>query len=97
MSISIIPFKNFSKNELSLPDKYELHRTFIEPGNDYAISRDSKGIVLSKYGDNIWDLTPYSSTPYQSHTIKFEKDLRNKENIVQSKRLIFFNNDNDER
>lgn len=42
----------------SSPDAYDFQ--FGRPSNDFVVSRDIDGNVLSRYADLVWDRTPYS-------------------------------------
>lgn len=59
------PFESKIKN---LPGVYDLDTYYAEsgsqprhPAKDFVISRKVDGSVLSRYGDEVWDLTPYNS------------------------------------
>lgn len=55
------------------PDIYYQDETKVRiPSDDFVISRDTKGNVLSRYGDLTYDLTPYSSTKKSKTKIPFD-------------------------
>ena len=90
MSIPIQLFENFIINNASKPDIYYYdYRKFIEPNDNFIISRNHNGEVLSTYSDNIWDLTPYAPGLNQSYKFHFYKNLKNKKNILQLKKFFF--------
>ena len=59
--VTIQPLRDTEYETVGLPDPYtyDTEQGYIEPLSDYVISR-SDGIVLSRYGDLIWDLSPYA-------------------------------------
>lgn len=59
-TITFLPYSNISDNLLPDPFYYDETQGYIEPSPDHVISRQ-QGIVLSRYQDNVWDLTPYAS------------------------------------
>lgn len=63
------------KNNISLPDKIIINNTYtlIEPNDNFVISRTENGEILSLYGDNHWDLSPYKSNPSQTASILFDR------------------------
>lgn len=59
-----------------------------EPNDKLVISRTSNGKILSKYGDDIWDLSPYKSR--QKGTSKFNfKKIKNPSLIQEAKKLTY--------
>jgi integrase len=82
--LTLQPFQHF--NEDIRPPAYihEIDKGYIEPQNDQIISL-RKDIVLSYYGDNIWDLTPYSK---DKMIINFNSILTSSL-IIEAKRLLF--------
>lgn len=55
------------------PDIYYQDETKVRiPRDDFVISRDTKGNVLSRYGDLTYDLAPYSSTKNSKTKIPFD-------------------------
>ena len=82
--LTLQPFVRFDDN--IRPPKYEHHleNGYIEPPLQQIVSwRD--GIVLSRYGDNQWDLTPYSK---KKNIIHFDKMI-NTLLRAEAKRLIY--------
>lgn len=61
------------------PDTYELVRdrrgSPMRPSNDFVVSRDTDGNVVSRYGDPVWDLSFYSTTVTGSRAIYFSSWL----------------------
>lgn len=58
--IKFQPFDGAINNLLPDPFYYDEAKSHIEPSPDYVISRRD-GLVLSRYKDNTWDLTPYAT------------------------------------
>jgi integrase len=55
------------------PDIYYQDETKVRiPSDDFVISRDTKGNILSRYGDLTYDLAPYSSTKNSKTKIPFD-------------------------
>ena len=46
-------------DELFLPDEYHLENNQLTVPATFILSRMSSGAMLSKYGDNVWDFSPY--------------------------------------
>lgn len=64
------------------------------PNSSFVISRDNDGQVLSTYGDDTWDLSPYQLTITGANKIHFrtwysKANLNNEENVDCYKWLIF--------
>ncbi|RLA82428.1 MAG: hypothetical protein DRG78_07200 [Epsilonproteobacteria bacterium] len=57
--------------------------------NDFIISEDNNGNILSVFGDNIWDLAPLTRYSSRNITLNFHKDIVNKVNIKQQKHILF--------
>lgn len=55
---------------------------------DFVISRDKNGNIISRYKDDTWDFTPYRSNPAEYSKLNFNSRINNKENIKIAKRLI---------
>ncbi|MGJ0495081.1 hypothetical protein [Aliarcobacter cryaerophilus] len=90
MSTPIQLFENFIVNNASRPDIYYYDcRKFIEPNDNFIISRNNNGEILSVYNDNLWDLTPYAPGLNQSYKFHFYKNLKDKKNISEFKKLFF--------
>ncbi len=90
MSIPIQLFGNFILNNASKPDIYNYdYKKFIEPNDNFIISRNNNGEILSTYIDDLWDLTPYAPGLNQSYRFHFYKNLKNKRNIAELKKLFF--------
>jgi hypothetical protein len=65
-----LPFNSPLK---ATPDIYYQDETKVRiPSDDFVISRDTKGNVLSRYGDLTYDLAPYSSTKNSKTKIPFD-------------------------
>jgi integrase len=88
--IAIQPLESLAKTSFSYPDKYT-HDSIklITPKDDFVMSRTDTGVVLSRYGDNIWDFNPYKSNPSQYATIYFNKYELHREQIKDGKKLLF--------
>ncbi|MCG3692490.1 hypothetical protein [Aliarcobacter butzleri] len=88
MILENYPFYDFEDTEdLRNPDKlfYDSSKKYIEPKVDFVISRNSLGEKISSYGDDIWDLTPYSRKTINIHFETILDDELKKE----SKRILF--------
>ena len=65
-------FKNYYESSLSAPDSILIDTFDInEIRQDFIISRDKDGKVLSLYKDNVWNLKTYVSNPSQYGIIDF--------------------------
>jgi hypothetical protein len=63
----------FSKQIKSSPDIYIQDKTKLRcPSDDFVISRDINGNILSRYSDFLYDLTPYRSTKNSKTKIPFD-------------------------
>jgi len=90
MSIPIQLFESVSVNKISLPDIFHYsYDKFFTPEDNFIISRDSHGMILSYYSEDIWDLTPYASSLTQKYTVNFKKNLNIPKNIQEFKKLFF--------
>lgn len=81
------PLGGLEYDEISLPDVYLYDNTEgqIEPDDFYVISRTKEGLPLSRYGDDVWDMTPYSTIVMNLYFGKIEStELRR-----EAKRLMF--------
>lgn len=79
-----------ARTKESLPDVYHYnYKQFNEPNDNFIISRDRYGNILSFYSDNKWDLTPYALNDYTTVTIDFYNKVKKEQNVKQFKRLIF--------
>ncbi len=94
-----MPDNRVSKYELGLiglvpstitkPDTYLLSTNKPEqPNKDFIISCYKDGSILSRYGDDIWDLTPYRLIGHSRSTKLLFLNLP-RETINDSKWLIF--------
>ena len=45
--------------ELFLPDEYRLENNQLTVPTSFALSRLQNGAILSKFGDDVWDFSPY--------------------------------------
>lgn len=67
------PLEPFNSKSNSLPDTFiSLGSNLERPATDFVISRDIKGNVLSRYGDLVFDLSPYRSTNNSKSKINFK-------------------------
>ena len=70
-------FENYYESSLSAPDSILIDTFDInEIRQDFIISRDKDGKVLSSYKDNVWNLRTYISNPSQHGIIDFENSLK---------------------
>lgn len=78
------PFQHFNEDIKPPVYLHSIEKGFIEPQNNQIISyrRDK---VLSYYGDNIWDLSPYS----KEKTIINFNSILTPSLIIEAKRLLF--------
>lgn len=66
------PLRDLSINEILLPDKIDADKLMHNEFNsDFVISRDQDGNILSKYADDVWDLSPYNSNKSVSPIFNF--------------------------
>jgi integrase len=56
--VKLQPFASVGESILPPEYEYDLGKGYIEPSYEHIISWQD-GIVLSRYGDDVWDLTPY--------------------------------------
>ncbi|MFX4218560.1 hypothetical protein ACOL3B_06615 [Aliarcobacter butzleri] len=78
------PFQHFNEDIKPPVYLHSIEKGFIEPQNNQIISyRDGK--ALSYYGDNIWDISPYSK---EKTVINFNSILT-PSLIIEAKRLLF--------
>jgi len=62
-TIILQPFPSYDKGLIPPPFEYDSNQSHIELDDEHIISmRD--GLILSRYGDDIWDLTPYSTKEF---------------------------------
>lgn len=82
-------FENYYESSLSAPDSILIDTFDInEIRQDFIISRDKDGKVLSSYKDNVWNLRTYISNPSQHGIIDFENRIESS-NISDAKKLMF--------
>ena len=82
-------FENYYESSLSAPDSILIDTFDInEIRQDFIISRDKDGKVLSLYKDNVWNLKTYVSNPSQHGIIDFENRIESS-NISDVKKLMF--------
>lgn len=81
-------FSDYIYNQKSAPDKINLNNFDIDRQyNDFVISRDLDGIIISKFGDNKWNFGPYISNPSQYPICDFE-ELIVQDHIDEAKKLM---------
>ena len=81
-------FSDYIHNQKSAPDKISLNKFDINrQDNDFVISRDISGNIISKFGDNKWNFEPYISNPSQYPICDFEKSVY-KNYIDDAKKLL---------
>lgn len=89
MGVLLLPKVGIEINQAMKIDGYLLEKdTVINPDENYIISRDKQGNVVSYYKDDIWDFKYYKSNSKSSEKIFFEK-IHTKEIRKEAKRLIF--------
>ncbi|MCT7604019.1 hypothetical protein N5U17_07225 [Aliarcobacter butzleri] len=71
------------------PDIFIFHGEVIKPDESFVISRDIKGNIISRYKDNIWDLSSYSSTIKSTSLFNFEHQYLGPDYIQEAKRILF--------
>lgn len=82
-------FENYYEFSLSAPDSILIDTFDINNiRQDFVISRDKDGKILSFYRDNVWNLRTYISNPSQHGIINFETRIKFK-NINDAKKLMF--------
>ncbi|MCT7468532.1 hypothetical protein [Aliarcobacter cryaerophilus] len=82
-------FENYYESPLSAPDSILIDTFDInEIRQDFIISRDKDGKILSLYKDNVWNLKTYVSNPSQHGIIDFENRIESS-NISDVKKLMF--------
>ncbi len=78
---------SFSEKKLA-PDKVDINIFDVKNiQEDFVISRNLEGEVLSKYQDNIWDLSLYRSNPGQYGILNFSRI--NNASIPDAKEIFF--------
>lgn len=84
-AIVLQPFVSYDEGSIPPPFEYDTDKSYIEPDNEQIISmRDS--LVLSYYGDDMWDLTPYTSR--ESASLNFTSII-SKTLKKEAKRLVY--------
>ncbi|MFY4803622.1 hypothetical protein ACOTWC_06055 [Aliarcobacter butzleri] len=87
MNVMIQPFEDLNCDEIIKPDKYFLlDKEAINISDDYIISRDYEGKVLSYYNDDIWDFSLLSSGGKRNIIFSKIKDIKYRKEI---KRIVF--------
>ena len=82
-------FENYYESSLSAPDSISIDTFDINDiRQDFVISRDKNGEILSFYKDNVWNLKTYVSNPSQHGIIDFENRIESS-NISDVKKLMF--------
>ncbi len=81
-------FEDFIKTESAKPDivKVDLSSGLIQVEPEFVISRNYNGSMLSKYKDDIWDLSSYSES--SNKRLNFT-NIKMEEHRKEIKRLIF--------
>lgn len=81
-------FSDYIHNQKSAPDKIDLNNFDINrQDNDFVISRNISGSIISKFGDNKWNFEPYISNPSQYPICDFEKFIDH-DHIDEAKKLM---------
>ena len=82
-------FENYYESSSSAPDSILIDTFDInEIRQDFIISRDKNGKVLSLYKDNVWNFKTYTSNPSQHGIIDFKNRIEFS-NISDAKKLMF--------
>jgi len=84
IAIKLQPFKTYSDATRPPLFVYESKNGYIEPNDDHVISWHN-GIVLSRYGDDVWDLSPYGKKDSKMNFASIIGEVQKKE----AKRLSF--------
>ncbi|XAW89242.1 hypothetical protein ABDK09_20960 [Vibrio sp. CDRSL-10 TSBA] len=66
-------------NKACEPDVFE-GRSALEVDDSFVISRDKSNAVVSRFGDNVWDLSPYNLSPINTGRINFNRVNRSGDN-----------------
>lgn len=82
-----IPLRIDIREGLNRPDDFIQNDGSIYIEQDFVISRNNDGTVLSKYSDDNWDFSPYKSNIRQNHMLNFEYIDNENRDIV--KELMF--------
>lgn len=83
-----IPLRIDIREGLNRPDDFIQNDGSIYIEQDFVISRNNDGTVLSKYSDDNWDFSPYKSNIRQNHMLNFEYIDNENRDIV--KELMFY-------
>jgi len=83
-TIKLQPFKTYNDENRPPLFIYESKDGCIEPNDEHVISW-RKGIVLSRYGDDVWDLSPYGKKDSKMNFTSIIGKVQKKE----AKRLSF--------
>lgn len=83
-AIKLQPFKTYNEEIRPPLFIYESKNGYIEPSDDHVISWHD-GIVLSRYGDDVWDLSPYGQKDSKMNFASIIGEVQKKE----AKRLSF--------
>lgn len=90
MMVKIQPLEGIISSKQAVPDKYEHSESkFNFPDSTFVVSRDNDGNVLSCYGDESWDLSPYKSVPNEYAIINFNKNISKEEQVLEAKKMVF--------
>lgn len=72
MNSALFYESSFQYTTDSRPDRYIPGLSVTtRPRDDFIISKKTNGLVLSRYGDDIWVLSPYATTPKKPSPLKF--------------------------
>lgn len=83
-ALKLQPFKTYDEEIRPPLFIHESTNAYIEPRDDYVISFRN-GVVLSCYGDDVWDLSPYGKKDSKMNFISIVGKVQKKE----AKRLSF--------
>lgn len=83
------PLGDLELKEISFPDKIDTENlTKDEIDSDFVISRDADGNTLSRYTDDIWDLSTYKSNNNSSPIVNFHENF-SLEQKEECKKIFF--------
>ena len=78
MGVLLLPKVGIEINQAMKIDGYLLEKdTVINPDENYIISRDKQGNVVSYYKDDIWDFTSYCNKNVNSFYLHYRILLLN--------------------
>jgi len=90
-------FEGLYPNEKSKPDEFKLENFNINTiAEDFVVSRDKDGNIISKFKDDTWDFSNYKIKSSRSRRIHFSSKLAIDNSTYEAKKLLMlyllFNN-----